>query len=474
MKLHSLNKFKYTIFGVFFGLLFPFIAVFTDLYRLGLYCSIENIFIVHVINPIHYIVDLAPFILGIISWFVGDRQDKIEHLNSTLQKEIEYQTASLRKSTKQLQESLHFKDIFWANMSHEIRTPMNGIIGMLNIIKDDNTLSVLQKEKINIIYDSSLGLMNILNDVLDLSKIEENKMQLIPRNCNLNQIINHVTSIFMASAENKGIKISYEIVEGIHSWIRFDNNRFSQILSNLIGNAIKFTNDGKIEILVESIKKIDDNKAIYQVSVSDTGIGLNEEDQKVIFEEFHQLDYRNSSGTGLGLTICKKLVRLMGGEINVNSQLGKGSVFSFTFQVDLIEQKEVQENEANDNNEKVKYDLKILLVEDNVVNQKVANLMLEKLGCKVEIANNGHEALNMFSPNKFDLIFMDVQMPVMDGISAIQELNKKFDSLPPIIGLSANALKVEVDKYLSLGMDDYLSKPILIKDLNDVLKRWSK
>ncbi len=472
MKWYQTSKFKYFSAGFIFGFCFPIIAILIDLFRLDLSWTWDKIALVQSQNPIHYIINTAPLFLGLFALIAGSRQDKIKEINNNLENEIERKIISLKQSTQELEKSLRFKEIFLANMSHEIRTPMNGILGMLSLIQEDDSLSPSQKDYINTIQESSLGLMNILNDVLDLSKLEVGMMELKPSVVNIHEVIQQVGKIFRAIAKQKGIVIHYNINPAIPVWLKVDKNRLSQVISNLIGNAIKFTEEGSITIALEHLGEPEKKEQhLFKISVTDTGIGLSEKDQSLIFREFLQLEYHASKGTGLGLAICEQLVSLMGGKIGVNSKEGEGATFWFTFEAALgtANEREIERPAAKN---RPKFNLNILLVEDNKVNQKVANLMLEKMGCRVVIAENGLEALEAYLPDTFDLILMDVQMPKMDGVTATKALKKQHQNLPPIIGLSANAMQGDAQKYIEQGMDDYIAKPILLDNLTALFEKW--
>jgi hypothetical protein len=463
--------FKYALLGILFGFFFPCLAFFIDCYRLALPISFEQFILVQGLNPIHLIIDTAPLFLGLSAAVAGFQQDKIMAINNNLENEVEQQVASLKLSKSKLERALYYKEIFLANMSHEIRTPMNGIIGMLDLLKLDEQLNGQQKEYIEIIHESSLSLMNILNDVLDLTKIEENKLRILPVDLDLHHLFVRLVSTFKAIALKKGLELNYQIDPHINTKIRADENRLSQIISNLLGNALKFTEKGSVSILLKEIYE-DTNKTLYKIEVVDTGIGISQENIKYIFDEFHQIDNNLKNGTGLGLSISQKLSKLLGGDIYVKSTLGVGSTFSFTFEILPVKDEVLHPKATIFHPELQHYDLSVLLVEDNPVNQKVAALILKKFGCTAVVANNGAEALALFEPGKYDMILMDVQMPVMDGIETTKQFKSSGVELPPIVGLSANALKSDIDKYLALGMDDYLSKPIVVDDIGKLLAKW--
>jgi len=463
------TKLTYTLIGVLGGLLFPCIAVGIDLYRLDLPLTFANIFQVQINYPTHYIINTAPLVLGLVAYYAGIQQDKIHQLNKELKVKIKDQLQNLQSSNKKLERSLHFKDAFFANMSHEIRTPMNGILGMLDILRKDDTLTDTQLDYILTIYESSASLLRILNEVLDLAKIEAGKMEIIPTETNLHQLIQQVVKVFSATAKQKEVAITYTPQRLAAEWVNVDNTRLSQVLSNLLGNAVKFTEKGSIEVKLQQLPS-KGQQALYKLSVCDTGIGISPKNQASIFEEFAQVDYPQAIGSGLGLTISKKITELLGGEIGVESKLGQGSTFWFTFQAQPIDTptKSLLQFE----NKTPMLNKHILLVEDNKINQKVACIILKKINCTVDVANDGIEALEKFEPSKYDLILMDIQMPNLNGIEATQNLKAQYTKLPPIVGLSANAMQGDAEKYIAEGLDDYISKPIIIEDLQKIIAKW--
>ncbi len=368
-------------------------------------------------------------------------------------------------------QSAIFKQNFLANMSHEIRTPLTGIIGMLEII-DKTELSVLQKNYFSVLKHSTENLREIINQVLDFSKIEAGKVALKVKAFEFKSLITQANTLF-GNLCNKKIKFESSIDPNIPVFIKADENRVNQIMNNLISNAVKFTEKGKITVKASLVEyKELSRQVIIKIEVSDTGIGIKKENQKQLFKPFSQvddLDVRQHEGTGLGLSISKELVALHGGEIGCISEYGKGSTFWFTFRAIATLQKmktakqEIKESKPS----KV---LHILYAEDKVINQKVVKLMLNHMGHEVFMVKNGQEAIKAYKPGKFDLIIMDIQMPVMDGITATTLLREKYKKLPPVVGLSANAFEGDREKYISLGLDEYLTKPITSDDFADLFK----
>ncbi|PCJ82024.1 MAG: hypothetical protein COA49_03420 [Bacteroidetes bacterium] len=370
-----------------------------------------------------------------------------------------------------------FRETFLANMSHEIRTPMNGVIGIIELLTLNTKLDATQKEYVEIIKNSSHDLLAILNDILDLSKLEAGEMNIAPKIFNYKSLIHKVKSLFIGKADEKGLKITSEYGNDFPEYVLADSNRITQILSNFVSNAIKFTDTGSVNIS-STWKQKELGKIIIRIEVIDTGVGIDEKGQKVAFEEFKQLDEGSTKafkGTGLGLAICSKLTNLMGGEIGVDSEKGKGSTFWFTFESDEIEAGSFKDSQSNKSKEVMEsFDANVLLVDDEKINIIVAKLMLEGMGCKVTTAENGLEAVNKYEDGKFDVILMDMQMPVMDGIEATNNIKESFNNVPPIIGLSANAMVGDAEKFIAQGLDDYLSKPTTIAALKEKLNLYCR
>ncbi|MDX2190678.1 MAG: response regulator [Bacteroidota bacterium] len=380
----------------------------------------------------------------------------------------------LRHAKELAEKSLKSKQLFLANMSHEIRTPMNGVIGMIDLLSNSQ-LNAEQKEYIDTIKKSSETLLNILNDILDLSKLEAGKMQLKPSPVSIEGTIEKLFALFNNLAQQKNIKLQYSISPDVPMFINADETRFLQILANLTSNAIKFTEKGEISVIVKRAGK----KRIKFV-VQDTGIGITKENVKLLFSSFSQLDNTTTKayqGTGLGLSISKELCKLMGGTIGVKSEINMGSTFWFTIEaqpVDKIElAKTVSETEINVFGGFGAVVPKILLVDDNQINQKVASEILKKAGCVVDVATNGMEAIFKVIENPYDLIFMDIQMPEMDGITATKKIRElRIKKLAPIIAMTAYSMEEDKEKFLKAGMDDYLPKPIKSENIVKIIRKW--
>ncbi|MDQ3289830.1 MAG: ATP-binding protein, partial [Bacteroidota bacterium] len=388
--------------------------------------------------------------------------------------ELKQTQMELIRAKEVAENSLQAKTLFLANMSHELRTPMNGIIGMIDLLHGTDT-SEEQSEYVDTLRKSSDALLAILNDILDLSKIQAGRLQLNETGVDLHYALEKIHSLFSNRANLKDLEFSYSITPHTPRYIITDETRLLQILSNLTSNAIKFTNAGKVTINVNSISS-DGDMYTLMFQVKDSGIGITDEDKKLLFTNFTQLDNTSTKtfgGTGLGLAISKELSELLGGEIGVESVYGKGSTFWFTIRC-LITHEVVPKGSKQDEEPKILADeAYVLLVDDNSINQKVAQKLLAKIGCRVDLASNGFEAIEKATSSEYDLIFMDIQMPEMDGVEATGHIKNLLGlKCPPIVAMTAYSMKDDAEKFMSQGLDDYVSKPVKSYDLFSVIQKW--
>ncbi len=397
-----------------------------------------------------------------------EREDLIKQLEATRER-LEVEKAKAENATRA-------KSMFLASMSHEIRTPLNGIVGMIDILRNTQNHEKFS-EYLEIIEISADNLLNIINDILDFSKIESNQIELERINFNIREEVSTIIKLLSLKAKGKGLEFTAEVHDDVPPLVCGDPTRLKQILINLANNSIKFTEDGFVKITIE-LQTSQEDKIMLLFKVTDSGIGISEDGKVRLFKEFSQSEKSTSrkfGGTGLGLAISKKLTELMKGEIGVDSTLGKGSEFWFTAEFSKVkpdgEKKEVKLKTIKLPSKS----LNILLVDDNVINRKVALFNLQKLGHRVESAENGAEAVLKFNTGNFDAILMDIMMPIMDGYEATREIRKieQENQLDPIriIAMTANAEKGEMDKCIDLGMDDYISKPFRPESLEEKLQR---
>ncbi len=404
------------------------------------------------------------------------------HKDISLQKKL---LEELIEAKEVAEASARGKSEFLATMSHEIRTPMNGVLGMLRLL-EHSTLESAQRHQLSIAMESATSLLGLINDILDFSKIEAGKMDVELLEFDLQQELSRFVESMEMKALEKGITLDLDVAEIHHPTIVFDPSRLRQILTNLVGNAIKFTSKGGIHIKA-SLESTSQREGNLRIDVSDTGIGISEEKIATLFDPFTQADSsttRQYGGTGLGLSIVKRLCELMGGSVRVKSVPGEGSCFSILFRVKLgnSTEKKSQTAQAECKTEQVQWpsNIRILLVEDNATNQMVAQGMLNLLGLHADIAFNGFEALKAMEianhTQHYSLILMDCQMPEMDGYEASRAIRAgkagSENITIPIIAMTANAMQGDREKCVNAGMDDYIAKPIDIDKLRGILQKW--
>jgi len=389
---------------------------------------------------------------------------------------LEKLSDELREAQRRAEAASRGKSQFLANMSHELRTPFNGLMGMLGLLAD-SARDQQQTDHIRTAQDSARHLLTLLNDVLDVSALDAGKMNVKPSPLDLSRTLAEVEALMRHSANSKSLDFEVRCPNGPLPWVQADETRLKQILFNLISNAIKFTAQGRICLTVHQHAGAPECQE-FSFIVEDTGIGMDEQALAQLFQRFHQVDNsatRKFGGAGLGLEISQSLAQLMGGHIDVSSQLGVGSTFTLRLALPLAQApaEPAQASAPQGTVPSERLGLRVLLVEDNPINQKVASLMLEKLQCEVSTCDNGALAIDQVQAQAFDLVLMDVNMPVMDGLTATRHIRALPGAVAriPIVVVTADVMNDARDQALAAGASDFLAKPLQLPQLQDCIKR---
>lgn len=398
-----------------------------------------------------------------------ETNEKLTYAKKEIEEDYQQTLNDLKESNERLQKSLNERSSFIGQMSHEVRTPLNAIVGLSEILLK-TPLEEFQNDYVKTIHDGSNSLVTLLNNMLDISKMEAGRVTLHQDQLNPQSVNEQIINLHFQDFEKKGLTIELQVSPSVPKCIRIDESKYKQIITNLICNALKYTHQGGVVVTLDYTDcVITKGMGMLITKVIDTGIGIPAENLLKIFDAYEQIG-RPGQGVGLGLTICHQLSKLMMGEIHCSSEVGKGSVFEVSVLAEKYKSEQKLDDTGLENNSPIIKPISILVAEDNPVNQKVFNAQLAVLGQKADMANNGAEALEMLKKQKYDVVFLDILMPVLDGEQVIKAIRESSEAISSQYCIALTASNYKDQYFIELGFDNYLSKPLLLSELSQALR----